>query len=126
MDAVSINDELLDTVRIARQTDDSGNAVEIKEQADQQTAESKSPAIDELSLDNADDDENRNKRWDQLPPPQKKYLNIFLKYFFRFLHFGFGGDKSGGSGGGSGNFLFDIIRVSILLTSKSRSNSKRK
>lgn len=62
MDAVSINDELLDTVRIARQTDDSGNTVEIKEQADQQTAESKSPAIDELSLDNADDDENRNKR----------------------------------------------------------------
>lgn len=41
---------------------------------------------------------------------------FFYVFFPRFLHFGFGGDKSGGSGGGSGNFLFDIIRVSILLT----------
>ncbi|CAO1397431.1 unnamed protein product [Diamesa serratosioi] len=52
-------------------------------------------ALDELTLDSVEDDENRNKR---------------------FLNFGFGasgangqGNAAGGSGG-SGNFLFDIIR----------------
>ncbi|XP_031625034.1 uncharacterized protein LOC116341855 isoform X2 [Contarinia nasturtii] len=54
-------------------------------------SESKSPALDELSLDdeeNGTKDDDRNKR---------------------FLSFGFGGSGSNGSGG-SGNFLFDIIR----------------
>lgn len=47
---------------------------------------------------------------------EKFYVFLMFVSFPRFLHFGFGGDKSGGgSGGGSGNFLFDIIRVSILF-----------
>ncbi|CAG4991001.1 unnamed protein product [Parnassius apollo] len=56
---------------------------------DQQTAaQTNSASIDEITLDDADDsEENRNKR---------------------FLSFG---DSHGSSGGGSGNFLFDIVRL---------------
>ncbi|KPJ03421.1 hypothetical protein RR46_03487 [Papilio xuthus] len=55
---------------------------------DQQTAaQTNAASIDEITLEDADDnEENRNKR---------------------FLNFG---DSSGSSGGGSGNFLFDIVR----------------
>lgn len=55
-------------------------------------------------------------RGKRLINPNGTTTTKFFYIFPRFLHFGFGGDKSGGSGGGSGNFLFDIIRVSILLT----------
>nr|BAM18682.1 unknown secreted protein [Papilio xuthus] len=60
---------------------------------DQQTAaQTNAASIDEITLEDADDnEENRNKR---------------------FLNFG---DSSGSSGGGSGNFLFDIVRVCIYL-----------
>ncbi|CAB3252493.1 unnamed protein product [Arctia plantaginis] len=56
---------------------------------DQQTAaQTNSASIDEISLDDADSsEENRNKR---------------------FLSFG---GNAGASGGGSGNFLFDIVRL---------------
>lgn len=64
-----------------------------EQQSDQETAAQTNAAnIDEISLDDGDDsEENRNKR---------------------FLNFGVGGEASaGGSGGGSGNFLFDIVRL---------------
>ncbi|KAJ2954574.1 hypothetical protein O0L34_g2864 [Tuta absoluta] len=56
---------------------------------DQQTAaQTNSASIDEITLDDADNsEENRNKR---------------------FLSFG---GQAGASGGGSGNFLFDIVRL---------------
>lgn len=58
---------------------------------DQQTAaQTNAASIDEITLDDADNsEENRNKR---------------------FLSFG-GSAGAGASGGGSGNFLFDIVRL---------------
>lgn len=72
MDASALNSQL-ETIRVVREAlkQQSENAIEQTEQEkktenleqqDQQTAESKSPAIDELSLDNEEVDENRNKR----------------------------------------------------------------
>ncbi|XP_037029658.1 uncharacterized protein LOC119069643 isoform X4 [Bradysia coprophila] len=91
LDIAALNEKLETINRVVRQTAAAQQAEGDKLEAaasDSQRVESKAPAIDELSLDNEETDDNRNKR---------------------FLSFGFGG--SGGSGGGgSGNFLFDIIR----------------
>ncbi|KAJ6640285.1 hypothetical protein Bhyg_13035 [Pseudolycoriella hygida] len=90
LDMAALNEKLETINRVVRQTaalqQTEGEKLEVAA-SDSQRVESKAPAIDELSLDNEETDDNRNKR---------------------FLSFGFGG--SGGSGGGSGNFLFDIIR----------------
>ncbi|XP_055383145.1 uncharacterized protein LOC129613202 [Condylostylus longicornis] len=98
LDLNAINKQLEETIRVARQTNLNENALanSINSEAvndvpttktDQQTSESKAPAIDELTLDSLDDGDDRNKRQGL-----------------------FGG--GGGSGGaGSGNFLFDIIRL---------------
>ncbi|KAH8416611.1 hypothetical protein KR222_011208 [Zaprionus bogoriensis] len=84
---------------------------------DLQLSESKSPAIDELTLDSAEDTadlDDRNKS------------NLF-KRFLSFGGAGLAGGSSGGAGaaspsgnslgggagGGSGNFLLDVVRVSI-------------
>ncbi|XP_055681846.1 uncharacterized protein LOC129789223 [Lutzomyia longipalpis] len=104
LDANAINEQL-ETIRVVREavaaataakdrqeiTQQEEQGVSKLEGGDQSPAESQSPAVDDLSLDNEADDENRNKR---------------------FLPFGFSSSSggSGGSGGGSGNFLFDIIR----------------
>jgi len=77
-------------IRVVRETSaNSENSIE--PQADQKPAESQSTDVDELSLDGKDDEEDRNKRS------------------------GFGSLSSGSSGSsssaGSGNFLFDIIRL---------------
>uniref|UniRef100_A0A1B0GHP1 Putative conserved secreted protein n=1 Tax=Lutzomyia longipalpis TaxID=7200 RepID=A0A1B0GHP1_LUTLO len=105
LDANAINEQL-ETIRVVREavaaataakdrqeiTQQEEQGVSKLEGGDQSPAESQSPAVDDLSLDNEADDENRNKR---------------------FLPFGFSSSSggSGGSGGGSGNFLFDIIRL---------------
>ncbi|CAD7091104.1 unnamed protein product [Hermetia illucens] len=96
----ALTEQLQETIRVARQAEAEQAAQQAAEQAnpadnetgsnDQQVSESKAPAIDELTLDAeepdvADDDRNK-----------------------RFLSFSLGG--SGGGAGGSGNFLFDIIR----------------
>lgn len=91
IDVAALNEQLQETIRVARQAQaEAENPSENETDADQQVSESKSPAIDELTLDAEDPDaDDRNKR---------------------FLSFGFGG--SGGTGSaGSGNFLFDIIRL---------------
>lgn len=97
----ALTEQLQETIRVARQAEAEQAAQQAAEQAnpadnetgsnDQQVSESKAPAIDELTLDAeepdvADDDRNK-----------------------RFLSFSLGG--SGGGAGGSGNFLFDIIRL---------------
>ncbi|XP_059616685.1 uncharacterized protein LOC132261753 [Phlebotomus argentipes] len=97
LDANAINEQL-ETIRVVREAvaaaaaKDRLETTQQEEQGvrnleatgDQSPAESQAPAVDDLSLDNEADDENRNKRF----------------------------SSSGGSGGtaGSGNFLFDIIR----------------
>ncbi|XP_058443003.1 clumping factor B isoform X1 [Malaya genurostris] len=84
LDLAGLSDTL-NAIRVARATEQDTKAVADVE--DQKGAESsaKSSALDELSLDSDGNDEDRNKR--------------FLS---------FGGGSSGA--GGSGNFLFDIIR----------------
>jgi hypothetical protein len=98
----SASDTLLETIRVAREINLQNNSLNNKINTDQEAqasdkTESKksdeaSSSIDELTLDGLEDDENRGKR---------------------FLNFGgsASGDHSGGSAGGSGNFLFDIIRL---------------
>ncbi|CAH1717093.1 unnamed protein product [Chironomus riparius] len=101
------SDAFFETIRVARETTNLNNNQDNKINNDQpaaasepvkdqqaQAAENSSSAVDELTLDSVEDDENRGKR---------------------FLNFGAqaSGTGSSGSGGGSGNFLFDIIRVSI-------------
>ncbi|XP_058443006.1 clumping factor B isoform X2 [Malaya genurostris] len=85
LDLAGLSDTL-NAIRVARATEQDTKAVADVE--DQKGAESsaKSSALDELSLDSDGNDEDRNKR--------------FLS---------FGGGSSGA--GGSGNFLFDIIRL---------------
>ncbi|XP_063706490.1 uncharacterized protein LOC134835540 [Culicoides brevitarsis] len=82
----------IDLIRVVRETAAAENAIDSKPEAsentDQKASESKSPAIDDLTLDSAEDEEKNHDK--------------------RFLDFN-GGGSSGGSGG-SGNFLFDIIR----------------
>uniref|UniRef100_A0A8D8H4N3 (northern house mosquito) hypothetical protein n=2 Tax=Culex pipiens TaxID=7175 RepID=A0A8D8H4N3_CULPI len=76
----------MNAIRVARATDQDTKSV--GDADDQNGAESsaKSSALDELTLDSEGNDEDRNKR---------------------FLSFG----GSSGGAGGSGNFLFDIIRL---------------
>ncbi|GAB0089316.1 hypothetical protein DMENIID0001_038350 [Sergentomyia squamirostris] len=103
LDANAINEQL-ETIRVVREAVEAATAAKERQETNQQEeqgvsklegdqhpAESQPSAIDELSLDNEADDENRNKR---------------------FLPFGFSSSSGGSSGGsgGSGNFLFDIIR----------------
>ncbi|XP_055713216.1 dentin matrix acidic phosphoprotein 1 isoform X2 [Phlebotomus papatasi] len=102
LDANAINEQL-ETIRVVREAVAAAAAKDRQEinqqeeqgvsnlESDQHPAESQ-PAVDDLSLDNEADDENRNKR---------------------FLPFGFGSSSGSSSGGsaGSGNFLFDIIRL---------------
>lgn len=116
IDLEALNKQLEETIRVARQAsaaaaaentvtaevDDkkltSTNEVQTSSISnDQQTAESKSPAIDDLNLDSNEDTvdlDDRNKR---------------------FLAFGgqAGGaaGANGNSNGNSGNFLFDIVRL---------------
>lgn len=56
----------IDLIRVVRETAASENSIDTKattDNSDQKTAESKSPAIDDLSLDSAEDDEkNHDKR----------------------------------------------------------------
>ncbi|XP_037029659.1 uncharacterized protein LOC119069643 isoform X5 [Bradysia coprophila] len=105
LDIAALNEKLETINRVVRQTAAAQQAEGDKLEAaasDSQRVESKAPAIDELSLDNEETDDNRNKR---------------------FLSFGFGG--SGGSGGGgSGNFLFDIIRLVSGSTGTEHSDEK--
>ncbi|XP_062537474.1 dentin sialophosphoprotein isoform X2 [Armigeres subalbatus] len=82
LDLAGLSDTL-NAIRRARATDQDVKTVEGNDEPSDASA--KSSALDELSLDSEGNDEDRNKR---------------------FL---FGG-SSGGSGG-SGNFLFDIIRL---------------
>ncbi|CAG9801688.1 unnamed protein product [Chironomus riparius] len=99
------SDAFFETIRVARETTNLNNNQDNKINNDQpaaasepvkdqqaQAAENSSSAVDELTLDSVEDDENRGKR---------------------FLNFGAqaSGTGSSGSGGGSGNFLFDIIRL---------------
>ncbi|XP_037937633.1 uncharacterized protein LOC119671169 isoform X2 [Teleopsis dalmanni] len=133
IDISAINKQLEETIRVARQVKEAeaaANAIaalqksnepiqlsfnnevapvsgETKNNNDQRFSESKSPAIDELTLDSAEDTadlDDRNKR------------------FLSFGGAGLAGGSSGGSGangagngnaapGGSGNFLFDIVRL---------------
>lgn len=83
LDLAGLSDTL-NAIRVARATDQDTKSVA----DDQNGAESsaKSSALDELTLDSEGNDEDRNKR---------------------FLSFG----GSSGGAGGSGNFLFDIIRL---------------
>ncbi|XP_055530150.1 clumping factor B isoform X3 [Wyeomyia smithii] len=85
LDLAGLSDTL-NAIRVARATAEETKSV--SDGDDQKGAESsgKSSALDELSLDSEGNDEDRNKR--------------FLS---------FGGSSAGGAGG-SGNFLFDIIR----------------
>ncbi|XP_058814053.1 dentin sialophosphoprotein [Topomyia yanbarensis] len=85
LDLAGLSDTL-NAIRVARATNKDAKAV--ADSDDQKAAESsaKSSALDELSLDSEGTDEDRNKR---------------------FLSFG----GSSGGAGGSGNFLFDIIRL---------------
>ncbi|KAG5683177.1 hypothetical protein PVAND_012474 [Polypedilum vanderplanki] len=97
-------DAILETIRVARETNKLNNNQDNQINNDQeaqpseavkdqqaQAAENQSSAVDELTFDNLDDNEDRGKR---------------------FLNFGASGSTSGTatSSGGSGNFLFDIIR----------------
>ncbi|XP_053686778.1 uncharacterized protein LOC128736312 isoform X3 [Sabethes cyaneus] len=84
LDLAGLSDTL-NAIRVARATAEETQSV--ADSDDQKGAESsaKSSALDELSLDSEGNDEDRNKR---------------------FLSFG----GSSGGAGGSGNFLFDIIR----------------
>ncbi|XP_055530141.1 dentin sialophosphoprotein isoform X2 [Wyeomyia smithii] len=86
LDLAGLSDTL-NAIRVARATAEETKSV--SDGDDQKGAESsgKSSALDELSLDSEGNDEDRNKR--------------FLS---------FGGSSAGGAGG-SGNFLFDIIRL---------------
>lgn len=109
IDLTALNQQLEETIRVARQAnladDASVNSNQVTNSAstattksDQQVSESKAPAIDELSLDSLEDadGEDRNKRQG-------------------LLGGAFGGSSGGGGGGAggatSGNFLFDIIRL---------------
>ncbi|KAG5683178.1 hypothetical protein PVAND_012474 [Polypedilum vanderplanki] len=98
-------DAILETIRVARETNKLNNNQDNQINNDQeaqpseavkdqqaQAAENQSSAVDELTFDNLDDNEDRGKR---------------------FLNFGASGSTSGTatSSGGSGNFLFDIIRL---------------
>ncbi|XP_053686770.1 uncharacterized protein LOC128736312 isoform X2 [Sabethes cyaneus] len=85
LDLAGLSDTL-NAIRVARATAEETQSV--ADSDDQKGAESsaKSSALDELSLDSEGNDEDRNKR---------------------FLSFG----GSSGGAGGSGNFLFDIIRL---------------
>lgn len=85
LDLAGLSDTL-NAIRVARATDQDTKSV--SDADDQNGAESsaKSSALDELTLDSEGNDEDRNKR---------------------FLSFG----GSSGGAGGSGNFLFDIIRL---------------
>lgn len=84
LDLAGLSDTL-NAIRVARATDEDTKSV--ADSDDQNGAESaKSSALDELTLDSEGTDEDRNKR---------------------FLSFG----GSSGGAGGSGNFLFDIIRL---------------
>lgn len=72
--------------------------VQFDDEPNQVANEATEPELTPLDdIEETGDDENRNKR---------------------FLNFGFGASGgnggSGGSGAGSGNFLFDIIRVSFV------------
>ncbi|XP_039432744.1 dentin sialophosphoprotein isoform X2 [Culex pipiens pallens] len=84
LDLAGLSDAM-NAIRVARATDQDTKSV--GDADDQNGAESsaKSSALDELTLDSEGNDEDRNKR---------------------FLSFG----GSSGGAGGSGNFLFDIIR----------------
>lgn len=57
----------------------------------------------EVASDN--EAESDGEAVDEEDPRNKRFLNFNL---------GASGDAAGGSGGGSGNFLFDIIRVSCI------------
>lgn len=85
LDLAGLSDAM-NAIRVARATDQDTKSV--GDVDDQNGAESsaKSSALDELTLDSEGNDEDRNKR---------------------FLSFG----GSSGGAGGSGNFLFDIIRL---------------
>lgn len=85
LDLAGLSDAM-NAIRVARATDQDTKSV--GDADDQNGAESsaKSSALDELTLDSEGNDEDRNKR---------------------FLSFG----GSSGGAGGSGNFLFDIIRL---------------
>ncbi|KAL7742869.1 hypothetical protein ACLKA6_016235 [Drosophila palustris] len=103
---ISFNNELP-----TANSDTESSDVKILGTNDLQLSESKSPAIDELTLDSAEDTadlDDRNKS------------NLF-KRFLSFGGAGLAGGSSGGGagsspsgnslGGGSGNFLLDIVRL---------------
>lgn len=112
------SDAILETIRVARETNNLNNnqdnkinneqpapAEPVKDQQAQPAENNSSSAVDELTLDSLEDGEDRGKR------------------FLNFGNFGAqasgsssgsgssGGNAAGGGGAGSGNFLFDIIRL---------------
>ncbi|XP_064555210.1 keratin, type II cytoskeletal 1 isoform X3 [Drosophila montana] len=109
---LSFNNEL-STVNTGSSSNIGSTDVKALSTNDLQLSESKSPAIDELSLDSVEDTadlDDRNKS------------NLF-KRFLSFGGAGLAGGSSGGSsgaspsgnslggGGGSGNFLLDVVRL---------------
>ncbi|CRK91111.1 CLUMA_CG004799, isoform A [Clunio marinus] len=101
--------EIFETIRVARETNNLNNNQNNNINKDQEpqaseqsnsdltaAAQGTSSAVEELSLDSFEDDENRGKR--------------FLKFGVD-ANANAGADAGGGSAGGSGNFLFDIIRL---------------
>lgn len=80
----ALNEKLETINRVVRQTAAAqqleGEKLEVAA-SDSQRVESKAPAIDELSLDNEETDDNRNKRWQLL-------IDLFDLYFvFNFVFF---------------------------------------
>ncbi|XP_055599020.1 uncharacterized protein LOC129748422 isoform X1 [Uranotaenia lowii] len=84
LDLAGLSDTL-NAIRVARAVEDTKSLTDDQNGAESQSSAGKSSALDELTLDSEGADEDRNKR---------------------FLSFG----GSSGGAGGSGNFLFDIIR----------------
>ncbi|XP_055599035.1 uncharacterized protein LOC129748422 isoform X2 [Uranotaenia lowii] len=85
LDLAGLSDTL-NAIRVARAVEDTKSLTDDQNGAESQSSAGKSSALDELTLDSEGADEDRNKR---------------------FLSFG----GSSGGAGGSGNFLFDIIRL---------------
>lgn len=98
------SDAILETIRVAREinnlnnnqnnqinTDQEPQASEKAKDQQAAPAENSSSSLDELTLDSIEDDENRGKR----------FLSLG----------GASANAGGGAPGGSGNFLFDIIRL---------------
>lgn len=97
------SDAILETIRVARGTNNLNNNQNNQINTDHEAAasekvkdvkgtaaENESSSIDELTLESIEDDENRGKR---------------------FLSFGGQSEGQANGSGGSGNFLFDIIRL---------------